>query len=221
MTFDTLSAEPLNATDTTTPQLETWTGAFGDAYTARNASSESAIRNKALAFAQILARTADAPPASILEIGCNMGTNLRALARLTDAELFGLEPNASARARLVADAVLPPEAVLAGSGDRVPMQRQVDLVFTSGVLIHVPDAVLPATLDEMVRLSRRWIVMLEYFAPKDEALPYHGRADLLFRRDYGRHLLERHPALQAVDCGFFWRHTSGLDDLTWWLFRKP
>jgi spore coat polysaccharide biosynthesis protein SpsF len=204
-----------------TPQLDKWAGEFGDAYTARNASSESAVRNKAKAFGQLLARMDAAPPRSILEIGCNMGTNLRALSRLTDAELYGLEPNASARERLIADGVVPREAVLAGSGDKVPFAGQVDLVFTSGVLIHVPPETFPATLDEMARLSRRWILMMEYFAPRDEALSYHGHEDLLFRRDYGHHLMSRHPGLEVVDYGFFWRHASGLDDLTWWLFRKP
>jgi spore coat polysaccharide biosynthesis protein SpsF len=32
--------------------------------------------------------------------------------------------------------------------------------------------------------------------------------------------MDRFPDLQLVDYGFFWKRATGLDDATWWLFRK-
>jgi spore coat polysaccharide biosynthesis protein SpsF len=164
----------------------------------------------------------DSPPASILEVGASVGINLRALLGLTDADLFAVEPNAGAREQLVADKVVPSERLFDAVATELPLDDGVvDLVFTSGVLIHVPPADLEAAYGEIHRVAARYILCMEYFSPILVEIPYRGHDGLLFKRDFGGMWLDLFPGLDPVANGFFWSRTTGLDDLNWWLFRKP
>lgn len=152
---------------------------------------------------------------SILEIGANVGINLRALRRLTAARLAGVEPNASARALLAECA----DDVFDGIAAAIPAaDASFDLVFTSGVLIHIPPSELLASCKEIERVSRRYIVAVEYFARDLEAKQYRGH-DALWKRDFGAYWLDHFP-LRPVACGFAWSRLTGLDDLTWWVLEK-
>lgn len=198
-----------------------WSGAFGAEYTARNAASEEALRQRALMWARIGQAFQGDPPRSILEVGCNLGVNLRVLPHLFAAELSAIEPNPAAREILLRDGVLPPERLHAGFGDKIPLaDGAVELAFTSGVLIHVEPERLPATMDEIHRVSSRYVLCAEYFSTRPEALSYRGCEGLLFKNDFGGLYLDRFPDLKLVDYGFFWKRVTGLDDVTWWLFRK-
>ena len=163
-----------------------------------------------------------APPASCLEVGANVGINLRALKTLHAIEMYALEPNANARHALVRDGVVPAARALDGSVETIDLADEgVDLVFTSGVLIHVDPERLDAAYREMHRVARRYLLTIEYFASEPEEKTYRGREGLLFKRDFGALWLDLYPALTLVDYGFFWKHATGLDNLTWWLFAKP
>ncbi len=201
--------------------IDAWKGEFGDDYAARNRATEETVDNAARAFAEILSHVQDRLPASILEVGANIGINLRALSGLTDAVLYAVEPNAHARGQLVADKVMPPERLFDAVATKLPLDDgAVDLVFTSGVLIHVPPADLEAAYGEIHRVAARYILCIEYFSPTPIEMPYRGHEGLLFKRDFGGMWLDLFPALDPVANGFFWRRTTGLDDINWWLFRK-
>jgi pseudaminic acid biosynthesis-associated methylase len=198
-----------------------WSGAFGAEYTARNIASDEALRDRALMWARIGQAFHDEPPRSILEVGCNLGINLRVLPRLFGATLSAIEPNPAAREILIRDGVLPPERLHAGFGDAIPIpDGSVELAFTSGVLIHVEPERLPATMDEIHRVSSKYVMCAEYFSPQAETLSYRGQEGLLFKNDFGGLYLDRFPDLTLVDYGFFWKRATRLDDVTWWLFRK-
>ncbi len=202
--------------------IDAWKGEFGDDYAARNRATEETVDNAARAFAEILSHVQDRLPASILEVGANIGINLRALSGLTDAVLYAVEPNAHARGQLVADKVMPPERLFDAVATKLPLDDgAVDLVFTSGVLIHVPPADLEAAYGEIHRVAARYILCIEYFSPTPIEMPYRGHEGLLFKRDFGGMWLDLFPALEPVANGFFWKRTAGLDDVNWWLFRKP
>ena len=89
------------------------------------------------------------------------------------------------------------------------------------MLIHVPPAELPAAVDELYRTSRRYILLSEYFADQPEEKTYRGQVGLLFKRDFGKFMLERHPDLQIVDYGFLWKECGASDNGNFWIFRKP
>ena len=199
-----------------------WSGAFGADYTARNLASDQALRDRTLMWARMGQSVHLEPPTSILEVGPNLGINLRVLPQLVHASLHAIEPNPAARDQLLSEKVLPPENLHAGFGDSIPVaDGAVELAFTAGVLIHVEPARLPATLDEIYRVSSKYVLCAEYFSPRPEALPYRGHEGLLFKNDFGGLYMDRFPDLKLIDYGFFWKRASGIDDITWWLFRKP
>ena len=203
------------------PPLAAWAGAFGDAYTARNAAGEASIERRTAMWRRVLRPLSTRLPASCLEVGANVGINLRALRALHEIEMHAVEPNAKAREILIRDRVVPADHVLDGSVERIDLaDESVDLVFTNGVLIHVDPACLEAACREMHRVARRYLLTIEYFANEPEEKTYRGREGLLFKRDFGAFWLDLFQALALVDYGFFWKRATGLDNLTWWLFAK-
>jgi pseudaminic acid biosynthesis-associated methylase len=204
-------------------QLNAWSGGFGADYVSRNQATAEAIEQRRKAFSVIFEHLqGPAAPQSILEAGSNIGINIHALAQLTNAVLHAVEPNQTALDTLIASGILPPERALQGNLQNLPFDDSaIDLVFTSGVLIHVPDDTLDQAVTEILRVSRRYVLTLEYFSPKPQTIPYHGHEDFLFKRDYGGLFLDACPTLEYVADGFFWKRVTGLDNLNWWLFRKP
>jgi spore coat polysaccharide biosynthesis protein SpsF len=158
---------------------------------------------------------------SVLEPGASIGINLRALRRLVDVEMWAVEPNDRARRRLVDDRVVPTDRALSGDLSALPVDdAAVDLVFTRGVLIHVPDEHLETAYREMHRVARRWLMFSEYFAPATATVRYHGHDDMLWKRDYGALALDLFDDVRYVADGFFWHRVTGLDNVNWWLFEK-
>jgi pseudaminic acid biosynthesis-associated methylase len=205
----------------TTAQLQFWRGDFGDSYTERNATDAELLRARVAMWAAIMDGTSGAPPQSILEVGSNIGNNLRALRTLTGARLHALEPNAQARETLVRDHVVDPADALDGLAAAIPLaDGAVDMAFTCGVLIHIHPDDLLASCREIHRVASRYIACVEYFSDKPEMIPYRGHDDRLFKRDFGGFWLDHFPDLRVVDYGFRWKRVTGLDNLTWWLFAK-
>jgi pseudaminic acid biosynthesis-associated methylase len=204
-----------------TPQLAMWRGAFGDAYTDRNIASPEMMGARIALWAQILGHTIAAPPGSILEVGANLGINLRALRAITAARLYAVEPNDKAREILLRDGIVEPQDMRAGMATAIDLPDDVAyLAFTSGVLIHIHPDELLASCQEIHRCTARWIVCIEYFADKPEMIPYRGEVDRLFKRDFGGFWLDNFPDLRITAYGFAWKRVTGLDNLTWWLFEK-
>jgi len=201
--------------------VDQWKGAFGASYLERNVASQAAVRQRTLLWGRYLWPLLPAMPRSILEVGCSVGINLRALSNVTEAELHGIEPNAQARETVLRDGVLPAERLYDATADCLPLaDGAVELSFTTGVLIHVPPSELPAAVDELHRVSSRYILLSEYFADEPEEKAYRGEAGLLFKRDFGGFMLDRHPDLRVVDYGFLWKRAGGSDNGNWWLFSK-
>ena len=204
-----------------TRQSSIWRGEFGDAYTERNANSPQNISARIAMWGRIFKTLVGAQPGSILEVGANLGMNLQALGHLTSAELFAVEPNALARAKLMESQVLPANNIsdCLAHDLRFP-DESFDLVFTSGVLIHIHPDNLLSSCSEIHRVTRRYIVCIEYFSDKPEEIHYRGHDELLFKRDFGSFWLDNFPDLETRDYGFAWKRVTGLDNPTWWVFEK-
>ena len=203
-------------------QLAAWSGDFGNEYLQRNQVTPEAINSRRKAFAEIFKNFETKPKLeSILEIGCNIGINMHALAKITDALLYGVEPNEKALDLAVKNGALHKNRAHKANLESLPFDCDtVDLVFTSGVLIHIPDQSLKQAVSEIYRVSRRYILTLEYFSPTTQAIQYHGHNDFLFKRDYGGLFADAFPTLEHIASGFFWKRTTGMDNLNWWLFSK-
>jgi len=204
-----------------THQSALWRGNFGDEYIERNPVSASNVQAAAMLWAQILLRLQGERPRRILEVGANIGINLCALRGLTDAELFAVEPNVTARRQLAETGLLPAANILDGLATRIALpDAAIDLVFTRGVLIHIHPDDLLASCRELHRVARRYIVSIEYFAANPEELRYRSQSNALFKRDFGAFWLDNFPGLRVLDYGFAWQRMTGLDNLTWWVLEK-
>jgi pseudaminic acid biosynthesis-associated methylase len=73
-----------------------------------------------------------------------------------------------------------------------------DLVFTSGVLIHVAPADLPKALREIHRCAGGFIWGLEYYSPQPMEVTYRGHERLLWKMNYTRLYLELFDDLEPV-----------------------
>ena len=190
-----------------------WAGGFGDEYLERNSEAGG---GRDIFWKTVLTNH---PVGRVLEVGCNAGPNLQWIIRRVDpAETFGIDVNIQALSRL-RQRLPNVNAVMATARDLPFRDRWFDLVFTAGVLIHQPDSTLPLVMAEVVRVSRRYVLCAEYFAPETVEVPYRGATGALFKRDYGTLYRELFPELALVDEGFLGR-AEGWDDVSWWLFTR-
>lgn len=190
-----------------------WAGGFGDDYVRRNADSYD---RRATFWVDLHRRLS---PRRVLEVGCNVGGNLRWLHDVMESgSVYGIDVNRAAIEQLRRD--LPTVNSLWGPARELPFRdRWFDLVLTMGVLIHQPDSTLPRVMAEMVRCSGRYVFCGEYFSSEPSEVGYRGQDGALFRRDYGGLFREMFPELRQVDTGFLSRD-EGWDDVTWWLFER-
>lgn len=198
-----------------------WQGAFGDAYSARNQTSEASLASRARLFSRVFQGAPLGPGARILEVGTNIGMNLAALTRVGAFTLHGVDLNRGALGTLRGDPTLAGRARVAQArAEHLPFaDGAMDLVFTCGVLIHVPPECLADACREIVRVSGRYVLCAEYFSPSPEEVEYRGQRGLLFKRDFGAFFLDSCPELNVLDYGFFWRRFE-FDDFNWWLLEK-
>lgn len=187
-----------------TDQIRTWIGDFGREYTDRNNQTPAELdefyrRTFGITRTELNQKFLSEIPrdARILEVGCNIGTQLLVLQQMGFHNLFGIEIQSYALERAkerIPGAVLTQASVLA-----VPYpDRYFDLVFTSGVLIHIAPADLPAAMDEIHRCAKQWIWGFEYYAPEMTEVAYRGHEALLWKTDYARSYRERFCELELV-----------------------
>ncbi|MCW5803160.1 MAG: methyltransferase domain-containing protein [Deltaproteobacteria bacterium] len=195
-----------------TNQLDLWRSDFGRDYTDRNDREKP---ERVTSWRRLLDGIA---PYRVLEVGCNVGWNLEYLRRLGVRGLHGIEPQAYAveRARARCDEF----DVVQGTAFELPFgDGFFDLAFTSGVLIHISPSTIGAALDEIYRVSRRWIVAIEYDHPTETEVSYRGHAGALWKRDHGALWRTRHPDLREVRT-IPLGDADGYDDCTAHLFEK-
>ncbi len=200
-----------------TEQEEFWAGEFGDQYIDRNPANH-VLPGRIALFSRILRRTQAV--SSILELGANVGSNLLALRQLLpEASLSAVEINERAVKELkkIGDISVFHGSIL----DFNPVEGY-EFVFVSGVLIHIAPDALPRVYDLMVKSSRRYVCIIEYYNPTPVEVPYRGHRGKLFKRDFAGELMERHSGMRLVDYGFVYHRDPNfpLDDLTWFLMEK-
>ena len=201
-----------------TSQEQFWAGEFGTDYMARNRSDHLLASNLAF-FATALRRAG--PLNSCIELGANIGMNLRALKLLyPDLACEAVEINADAAQEL--KRFLGEDNVFTGSiADWTP-QKPADLALVKGVLIHLNPELLATAYDQLHAASSRLVLIAEYYNPSPVAIPYRGHEDRLFKRDFAGEMLDRFADLRLVDYGFAYRRQPAFpqDDISWFLMEK-
>ena len=205
----------------TSPQLKFWTGKFGEDYWKRNKITPEKTKNGVKAYQRIFNNI---KPKSILEVGSNIGIQLTILRKLLgpDIKLNSVEPNKTAFAKLIKNPQIKLAQAYNCDGYHLPFDNDsIDLVFTSGVLIHIPPQNLPDITKEIVRVSKRYVLCIEFFSHEPEEKAYRGHRNVFFKRDFGAFYLDHFPMLKTIDYGFFWeREFPQFMDYHWWLFEK-
>lgn len=201
-----------------TEQETFWAGEFGDAYRSRN-EGDALLASNLRFFSEAL--RAAGSLASCVELGANVGMNLRALKLLHPAmKMRAVEINADAADALAE--VVGAENVFRGSLFDYTVTAPADLALVKGVLIHVNPEMLPVAYEKLYAASARWILVCEYYNPVPVSVPYRGHADRLFKRDFAGEMLDRYSDLRLVDYGFAYRRDPAFpqDDITWFLIGK-
>lgn len=175
-----------------TPQARIWQGEFGRAYTDRNTLGVEELdalwlRNYGISRSEINQVFLEGiqKDVKILEVGCNIGNQLLLLQQqgfqnLSAVEIQSYALNA-ARVR-VSCAEFKQASALA-----LPFENEsFDLVFTSGVLIHIAPEDLSRAMNEIYRCSRQYIWGAEYFSAEPASVTYRGYEKLLWKMDYAR-----------------------------------
>jgi pseudaminic acid biosynthesis-associated methylase len=197
-------SNPAPTTSADTAQMEVWKGEFGREYTDRNTFDVDGVealyrKNYGLTRTAINQEFLGgiSKDASFLEVGCNTGNQLLLLQRMGYANLSGLElqPYALeiARSRTRNVSLAQGSALALPHGD-----ASFDVVFTSGVLIHIAPEDLPRVMDEIHRCTRSYIWGLEYYAPDVTEVNYRNHDKLLWKMDYAQRYLERFEDLELV-----------------------
>ena len=188
----------------TTPQLEAWTGDFGRVFTDRNSLSpaemdERYAREYGVSRTTMNREFLDGLPRDIriLEVGANIGNQLVYLQSQGFTDLWGIEA-ADYGLGLARQRTTGINLVKASAFDMPFKDKWFDLVFTSVVLIHInPEDQLRA-MAEIHRCARRYIWGFEYYADVLTDVPYRGKADLCWKRDFARLYMDEFPDLTLV-----------------------
>ena len=183
-------------------QTKEWAGDFGQEYTDRNAITIKEMNNlykqqygisRSELNALFLGRLNHS--IKILEIGANIGNQLLCLQELGFTNLYGIE--------LQQYAILQSKAkdicLIQGSAFNIPFKdSQFDLVFTSGLLIHISPENIIKVLEEIYRCTNSYILGLEYFAEQPTEIAYRGHSNLLWKADFARLYMECFQDLKLI-----------------------
>ena len=195
---------------------EFWKGKDGDEYTYRN--EDFSISANLAFFSEALKHMG--PISDIKEYGCNIGLNLIALDMLyPTVDIYGADINESALdylARHNSKITVIKEDITGPGWDNL-----CDLVFTKGVLIHVDPNELKAAYKKLYETSAQYILIAEYYNPTPVMIPYRGKDNLLWKRDFAGEMMDMYPDLKLLDYGFWYRRDKHRqDDITYFLMEK-
>lgn len=190
-----------------------WAGEFGGQYIERNQNAP----NGRDAFWNQFLKTYHVK--NVLEVGCNIGGNLRWIAGiLPPTSVYGIDINAQAVEFLKKK--VPGLQLSVCGAKKLPFKdASFDLVFTAGVLIHQPEETLPQVMEEIVRVSRKYVLCLEYESASTVEVPYRDQTGALFKRPYGQLYQKQFPSLSLVKSGYL-SPEEGWDRVTYHLFEK-
>ncbi|MBQ9871117.1 MAG: hypothetical protein IJM27_04225 [Eubacterium sp.] len=200
-----------------TEQERFWAGKFGDCYVDRN-KEESLIASKTAFFSKALQKAG--PIRTILELGSNIGLNEMALNVLFPGiKMDTVEINQSAadECRKVPNVTVYQDSILT-----FETERQYDLTFTCGVLIHLNPDSISDVYEKLYRFSKSYILVNEYYNPTPIEINYRGETGKLFKRDFAGEMMDQFHDLILIDYGFVYHRDPSfpLDDTTWFLMKK-
>jgi spore coat polysaccharide biosynthesis protein SpsF len=200
-----------------TEQEAFWAGEFGDSYIDRNKDNQLSQSNLSF-FSLILQHTGKI--GSLIELGANIGMNLKAIQLLVgEIPMTAVEINSKAAAELKK---IPSIEVHSCSILGYNSATQHDLALVKTVLIHIPPQELEAVYQLLYQSSKKYICIAEYYSPNPVEINYRGHSKRLFKRDFAGEMLDLYPDLILKEYGFVYNRDPLFpqDDITWFLLEK-
>ncbi len=187
-----------------TEQMQEWSGEFGKQYTDRNFMTLNEmedlwISNYGFTRTQMNKKFLENLPfdMKILEVGSNIGNQLLCLQKAGFTNLYGIELQSYAVE--IAKSRTKNINIIQGSAFDIPYKDgYFDMVFTSGVLIHISPDDINNVLDEIYRCAKRFIWGAEYFFEEYINVPYRDKNELLWKGNFSKMYIERFKNLQLV-----------------------
>jgi len=138
----------------------------------------------------------------ICEVGCGIGLQLESLQRMWFANLVGIDPNIEA----IQSAMHRTEGIHFAVRDCfdippvVPLMQKFDMVFTSGVLIHIPPERFMEAVNSIYNATSRYIWGFEYWSESPKEIRYHDCEGMLWKDDYPQMWQAAFPKLKLLSC---------------------
>ena len=186
-------------------QTAHWAGDFGRQYTDRNIFSPDQLdleyrKRYGISRTQmndLLLGELD-QSSLMLEVGCNVGNQLLLLQEMGFNELYGIEVQSHAiellrsRSRCL--------RVAQGTVFQIPCRStSFDVVFTSGLLIHLSPNDILAAMRELRRCTRKYLWGFEYYSEDYSEVNYRGHQNLLWKADFAKMYLQRFADLELIN----------------------
>lgn len=181
-------------------QEDFWQGSFGNDYTIRNVGDWDELYKKMYGLTRTELNEEFLKDLSkdslILEVGCNRGNQLRILEKQGFRNLWGLDVNKQALNFAKENKSFN---IVESSAFDIPFKENYfDLVFTSGVLIHIAPENLSRIMDEMYRVTKKYIWCFEYFSEDCTEIEYRGHKNKLWKNDFLKIFQERYHDLKVI-----------------------
>jgi len=190
-----------------------WRGKFGNDYTERNFFSPEIIKQRKDSLASVLGIL---PIDLIVEPGCGSGANLQALQEL-GYRVIGIEPNWKAISEAIR-VLKSPFSIINGTCYRMnSLDNIADLVLSAGLLIHISEDRLDEAITEMLRVSKKYLLIIEYYSEIEEEINYRGNGGMLWKRNWPK-IFEQYP-ITLIKNGYFDK-SQGYDNCHWYLYQK-
>jgi pseudaminic acid biosynthesis-associated methylase len=111
--------------------------------------------------------------------------------------------------------------VVKGSALNIPFKdNYFDMVYTSGVLIHIHPDNLKQVMSEIYRCSKQYIWGMEYFSVDCKEINYRGNEGFLWKNNFVRLYLKYFPDLEIVKEQFYNYKNGSFNTDTMFLLRK-
>ncbi|MBU0469188.1 MAG: methyltransferase domain-containing protein [Candidatus Omnitrophica bacterium] len=185
-------------------QIKFWQDNFGKEYTGRNTFSIKELDRFYLDTYGVTRSTLNTEflgnldkDIKILEVGCNIAQQLRHLQQLGFKNLYGIEIQHDAIEK--AKSLTKDINIIYGSGLDIPFKDNwFDLVFTSGVLIHIAPENIDKVINEIYRCTNKHVWGFEYYSENLEEIDYRGNKGFLWKNDFCQLFVNNHKDLKKV-----------------------